>query len=153
VHRLISLLIAATLLGGSVAASALDWPHPESGTRSALLPAAQAFEFIGARVEHRRLRLSWRIAPGYYLYRDRIHVRVLTPSSASLGAATLPPAVEVDEPGLGEVAVYHGALTIDYALAASAPTPKTIEVEYQGCAEIGVCYQPQTHRLDLTNQD
>ena len=144
-------LCALSVVGGP--AAALDWPHPGTQQAGRLLPAAQAFDFTGAHLAHGRVRLHWQIAPGYYLYRDRIHVRALHPAGVRMAPARMPPAVQVDEPGLGRVAVYHGALTVDYAVARDSPAPQVIEVEYQGCAEIGVCYQPQTHRFDLRHQD
>lgn len=90
-----------------------------------------------------RLGLNWRIAPGYYLYRDRLTVKA--PTGQILGEIVRPPGERKSDPNFGEVEVYHDtvALQVDTRAATS------VEVGWQGCAEAGLCYPPQLQTVAL----
>ncbi|MNQ75000.1 Thiol:disulfide interchange protein DsbD precursor [compost metagenome] len=49
----------------------------------------------------------------------------------------------------GDVEVYHGILDIDLPRAASDQRPFTLAVTYQGCADKGLCYPPETEHLNI----
>lgn len=137
--------IAVLALPLAASAAPLQWPRQSAA--DALLPADQAFMLLGARREGTSVTVRWQIAPGYYLYRDRFAVRALTPPTAQLKAAPPPPAQQVREPEIGTVAVYRGGLTLRWRQAAGTPPVSRIEVRYQGCADVGVCYPPQTRAI------
>ena len=93
------------------------------------------------------VRVSFDIQPGYYLYRDKFAV---TPITDDIGVALrgLPEGVERDDAVFGLVPVF----TEPVAFELTGPADRDVEVElrYQGCAEVGICYQPQKTRLLLT---
>jgi len=105
----------------------------------------QAFRFDAIPEGTDRIRLNWEIAEGYYLYRARIKVRT-TSANAQLGAPQFPPGQVKTDEYFGKQEVYH------HELAASVPVARSsggelelpLEVTYQGCAEAGLCYPPQT---------
>jgi thioredoxin:protein disulfide reductase len=105
----------------------------------------QAFRFDAIPEGTDRVRLNWEITEGYYLYRARIKVR--TPSTnAQLGAPQFPPGqVKMDE-YFGKQEVYHHELAVSVPVARSSggELELPLEVTYQGCAEAGLCYPPQT---------
>ncbi len=109
----------------------------------ALLPAEQAFEFQGLSRQDGQLALQWSVAPGYYLYRHMLKLSVDGPARVEL-PLQLPQGEKKKDEEFGEVEVYRGQLVARFALAAGAPPPKTLRVRYQGCADVGVCYPPQT---------
>jgi thioredoxin:protein disulfide reductase len=109
------------------------------------LPPDQAFRFDALAEGTDRIRLNWEIAEGYYLYRARIKVKT-TSAKAQLGTPQFPPGQVKTDEYFGKQEVYH------HELAASVPVARTsggelalpLEVTYQGCADAGLCYPPQT---------
>ena len=89
------------------------------------------------------VRLNWTIAPGYYLYRDRVGVTA-TPAAA-LGQIVRPAGDLKNDPNLGAMQVYHDAVSITVA----APDARELQVTWQGCAAAGLCYPPQTRSVAL----
>nr|UMW97443.1 Cytochrome c-type biogenesis protein DsbD, protein-disulfide reductase [Escherichia coli] len=92
--------------------------------------------------------MRWRIADGYYLYRHRTSVKA---DAAFTGATmALPKGKAYRDEFFGDVETYRkellGTLTGTPAAGASATT---LTVKYQGCADAGVCYPPQTRTLKV----
>lgn len=139
-----SLLVLSLLLGAALPALAADGFLKSKPKADALLPVDQAFQFEGVNRESKALVLRWSIAPGYYLYRHQLRVSADAPAGLKLPELELPLGEVKDDPEFGEVQTYHGTLTAKIPLAAGATAPKTLRVRYQGCADIGVCYPPQT---------
>ncbi|SUX54282.1 protein-disulfide reductase DsbD [Chromobacterium vaccinii] len=111
-----------------------------------LLPPEQAFAAQVSRSGD-QLQLTLDVAPGYYLYRDRISIST-TPADLA-GKPTLPVAQEKNDPYFGKQQIYHGKQLITIPLAAGAPADFQLNVKLQGCAEAGVCYPPYTHKLKV----
>ncbi|QEL57829.1 protein-disulfide reductase DsbD [Chromobacterium paludis] len=111
-----------------------------------LLPPEKAFAAEVSRSGD-QLQLTLDVAPGYYLYRDRIAIST-TPADLT-GKPALPQAQEKDDPYFGKQFIYHGKQRIVIPLAAAAPTDFQLNVRVQGCAEAGVCYPPYTHKLKV----
>ncbi|WP_205833201.1 protein-disulfide reductase DsbD [Azohydromonas caseinilytica] len=119
---------------------ALSWPA--QGAQE-FLAAEQAFELQAVGLDAGQARLQWRIAPGYYLYRERFAVSAL-PSGQPL-QPTLPPGERKDDPNFGVMEVYHGSV----AMQLDAAGAEGLRVTWQGCAEAGLCYPPQTRTVQL----
>src|SRR5215467_8833988 len=114
------------------------------------LPPDQAFRFDALADGTDRVRLNWEIADGYYVYRARIKVKT-TSTSAQLGAPQFPPGQVKTDEYFGKQEVYHHELvaTVPVARASGAPLELPLEVTYQGCADAGLCYPPQTKTLSV----
>ncbi|MDB5987067.1 MAG: thioredoxin family protein [Nevskia sp.] len=145
--------LLATALLCATAASAADigalWSHQASaGTQ--LLPVDQAFALVSAERKHDRIEVTWSIAPGYYLYRKRLGFAVEPAGKAqTLGAAQLPAGTPMhDEQGDNEI--YRNTLVAVLAIQ-TAHAPQRLRVRYQGCADAGVCYPPQTKLIDVVS--
>jgi thiol:disulfide interchange protein DsbD len=108
------------------------------------MPADQAFQLRAQLDEEEGIELSWTIAPGYYLYRDRI---VVTLDGQRIRIAT-EKGEPKDDPNFGMVEVYHGAggATVPAELL---PEKGRIVVTYQGCGENTICYPPISKTVDL----
>lgn len=142
-----SSLIAAVLLAcacGSVAAR--DYWQRESSS-GGVLSADRAFELSPPEWRGDVLHVEWNIAPGYYLYRDRIRIEAAPPETVKLGALQLPQGDKVRDEHFGEVEVYHGGV-LAAELSAKRPVRK-LKISYQGCADQGICLPPQTRVLDV----
>lgn len=115
-----------------------------------LLPADQAFQFLAEVKDERTLRVSWQIAEGYYLYRDRFRFSLAGNNAVTLDAPSLPKGTLKQEED-GPVEVFYGELAFDLPLRRADSTATTIELNarYQGCAEKGVCYPPVNKTVSL----
>jgi len=104
------------------------------------LPADEAFRLSLSETEE-GLEASWDIAPGYYLYQHQFSVKFAGGDQESLD---LPTGVTIQDEFFGETAVYYDRVS------ASIPThdDRPVTLSWQGCAEDGLCYPPQTVSLE-----
>lgn len=117
-------------------------------TATDLLPAGQAFALAG-RLEQGRAVLRYRIADGYYLYRDKLRFS-LEPAGVQVGKPTLPKGQMKNDEFFGRVAIYRGEVVIRLPVRTSTPNePIVVTAVSQGCADAGVCYPPQQVSLTL----
>ena len=110
------------------------------------LPPEQVFRVEGTLVAPDRLQLTWTVLRGYYLYRDSIKLRSLSPG-VTLGTAALPAGVPKEDEYWGKTQVYYEEAVATVPVSGAAD-PLQIEVEHQGCKEDSICYPPQ--KLILT---
>lgn len=145
--RLVSLIVLlAALL--PVQSRALDLSRkPQGGPE--LLSAEQAFRLVSATRDENGVRLNWDIAPGYYLYRQRMAVEPVE-GGAALAALTLPPGTPKHDEHFGDVEIYTGAVEARLPVPRGSPVPAQVKLRWQGCAEAGVCYPPITRVVDVT---
>ncbi|WP_246796506.1 protein-disulfide reductase DsbD [Burkholderia perseverans] len=88
--------------------------------------------------------LHFKIADGYYMYRERF-VFAVKSGTATLGEAQIPPGhVKYDETFAKNVETYRGELTIRVPVT-KASGPFELSVTSQGCADGGICYPPAEH--------
>jgi thiol:disulfide interchange protein DsbD len=114
-----------------------------------LLPVDQAFALSASAPQRERVEFTWRIADGYYLYRHRMSVEVVSPGFDA-GALQLPRGTRHTDEFFGEVETYRGSLAaVLPGTAAATAGSVTFKVKYQGCADLGVCYPPQTRSLTV----
>ena len=116
-----------------------------------ILDAEQAFQVIINVVDPLTLEARWTIAPGYYLYRDKFRLSVLDTSDPSIASSELPPGEIKEDPYFGRQAVFHGEAVLRAHLQRT-PGPARelrLKADYQGCAEIGVCYPPLSTTLTV----
>jgi thiol:disulfide interchange protein DsbD len=111
-----------------------------------LLPVDQAFALTADASGNNQIALHWGIARGYYLYRQRISVQV--ESGMQAGALQLPPGEAHHDPFFGDVQTYRNQLT-GMLPGIATSTSVRLKVKYQGCADLGVCYPPQTRVLEV----
>ena len=127
-------LAALVLLWG------MAWP---AHAAEEFLQPEQAFRLEVTKVGVDELRLTWSIATGYYLYRDRMAVTA-SPSGSRV-QTDLPHGVSKDDPNFGVMEVYHDAVTMKLVPAGAT----ALDVTWQGCADAGLCYPPQTQRVQV----
>jgi thiol:disulfide interchange protein DsbD len=119
-----------------------------------LLPVTEAFHLTTDASQPGMVKLHWRIAPDYYLYRGRIKIKAADAAAVSLGGPTLPDGLKKHDEYLGDVEIYHGDIeaSVPYQLLAAGTTTLALDVQYQGCHEVEpkICYPPNTEHLKLT---
>jgi len=120
------------------------------------LPVDKAFPVSADLGSGNTVKVILGVSPGYYLYRDKIHFKLLTGdgSSASgiaLGKYKLPQGTIKKDPAFGDTEVYKHSVDLDLPLAISnkALTTAVLRVDYQGCADGGICYPPNSNSYSL----
>ncbi|MGH8190846.1 MAG: protein-disulfide reductase DsbD family protein [Rhodanobacteraceae bacterium] len=141
------MLLAALLLAAGGVAYAQS-ASPGDG----LLPVTKAFALKPIIEKPGTIALHFDIAPHYYLYRGRIHAKILT-SGITVGKLDLPPGTPEHDPYLGDVVIYHNQVdgSLPYSATGAMPATLKVEVSYQGCHEIApkICYPPNTQTFTL----
>lgn len=113
-----------------------------------LLPVDQAFELSAKAPSRDRIEVEWKIADGYYLYRHRTGVQATEGFAGE--ALQLPKGKAYRDEFFGDVETYRNRLTgVLPGTAAATADRVTLKVKYQGCADAGVCYPPQTRTLTV----
>jgi thioredoxin:protein disulfide reductase len=116
-----------------------------------LLEPQQAFRFSARVAGPDTVEVRFRIAEGYYLYREKFRFSAV-PDSVGLGQPDFPPGKFIEDEFFGRSETYRGELRIRIPVErASGLKAFTLKVVSQGCADVGVCYVPltQTARLYL----
>ncbi|MGI9317360.1 MAG: protein-disulfide reductase DsbD [bacterium] len=110
-----------------------------------LLPEDQAFAFQAELLPGNQLEVSWTIAEGYYMYRDKIEYRI-SGENALTSPLQLPTGKQKFDELFGDVEVYTGVFKMMLPLKHDGIF--TLIADGQGCNEpVGVCYPPITHEI------
>jgi thioredoxin:protein disulfide reductase len=135
------------------APSAIDQVLHRSEVKSnegEFLPPDQAFRLFAQPQGPNRIALTWEIADGYYLYRNRL--KIGTDSAVKLGELVLPVGQSKTDEYFGTQQVYHNELRAILPVlrsGATAPLTVPVRVTYQGCADAGLCYPPITKVVSI----
>lgn len=110
-------------------------------TQPDFLPVEKAFVLSQDRLPSGETRLHFKIEDGYYLYQKRLKFDGL----AADQQPTLPAAMNHRDEFFGDSPVYRGELELLLPATASGE----LRLGWQGCADAGLCYPPQTRLIDL----
>lgn len=108
------------------------------------LESEQAFELSAALQDAETVRLSWNIADGYYLYRQKFKFVSLT-AGIKTGDPVFPVGQLKQDHHFGTVELYRNDLEVKLPIARQQGAQSktlTLEVTFQGCADAGICYMP-----------
>jgi len=131
------ILVALLLVLASLSASAQS---------EDFLPVSEAFQPSISR-DGQTVTVHWQITEGYYLYRHALGFE--TGTDNAIGEPRIPDGDKHTDEFFGEVETYRERLDVEVPIADAARAPATITVTYQGCADLGLCYPPQTQLLDV----
>ncbi|MBV8568820.1 MAG: protein-disulfide reductase DsbD, partial [Methylobacteriaceae bacterium] len=150
---LASLAAAAQSSAAPSARSAIDAAlDHKAASESQFLSPDEAFKVHAEAAGADAVRLTWQIAPGYYLYRDRLKI-TSSAANAQLGVPVLPVGQSKTDEYFGTQQVYHEELVATLPIArapGSAALELPVSVTYQGCAEAGLCYPPVNKTLTVS---
>ncbi len=102
------------------------------------LPPEQAFVLSLARADGERFVARWRIADGYYLYRDKTALV----ANGEAVALDKPQGEMINDPYFGDIEIWRHQVAVHFETAA-----RTAELTWQGCADAGLCYPPITRQV------
>lgn len=114
-----------------------------------LLDPRDAFRLTAKGIDRHTAQVEFRIAPGYYLYRDRF--RFETQGGTVIADAVLPRGQMKEDPFFGLTETYRDHVRIIVPLADADLGKQRIRLKIvsQGCADVGVCYLPQEEWVDV----
>jgi thiol:disulfide interchange protein DsbD len=148
-RRLLCLLFLVFALPASATGLLENRPSSTLGSinnSADFLPVREAFKLSLVESTPQSIKLRFVATEGYYLYRHRFQFRA-DPANVVLGAAKLPDGQKKHDEYFGDVEVYHGILDVE--LPRTDQRAFTLAVTYQGCADKGLCYPPETERLSI----
>ncbi|AUB77017.1 protein-disulfide reductase DsbD [Pseudomonas sp. Lz4W] len=150
--RRLFLVLCLLLAVPAMAAGLLD--NRPSSTLGAInnsndfLPVRDAFRLNLIDSTPETIKLRFVPTEGYYLYRHKFAFST-EPADIALATPQLPPGEQKHDEYFGDVEVYHGILDVDIPRPTDDQRPFTLVVTYQGCADKGLCYPPETERLSI----
>jgi thiol:disulfide interchange protein DsbD len=141
-----SLLTQASLADDFLAPKAAPLVQSSNSLNSTLLtsqdeflPVAEAFK-PDYTIAQGKLILHWKIADGYYLYEERFKFRA--DEGIAIAPTYTPGKMKYDELFERETMVHYHEVSASLDLSGIAK-PFNLKLEYQGCADAGLCYPPQ----------
>jgi thiol:disulfide interchange protein DsbD len=125
-----------------------DRAKPQAESEDEYLDPDVAFVLTANAQSTNNVQLNWRIADGYYLYKQRIK---LEPANAAqpVGAIVLPKGLPHDDEYFGPQEIYRESLDASFSVPPGAKAVD-VKVTYQGCADAGLCYPPITKVLNVS---
>ncbi len=151
-NRSIALLAALFFVGGFFnplhAANSSGLANLFSTDSSAVLKPEEAFKLQLKAIDAQTIEAHFSIAPGHYLYRDRIKFSVLSPSQIKISDIKLPAGEIKEDANFGTQVVYHRDFTLAIKLSAASLNTSLL-ASYQGCSEQGLCYAPIKNTLTV----
>ena len=137
------LLAGLLLMCGQVMcgqALALNFP----GQDHQFLAVEDAFP-ITHEVTSNQVTVYFDVVPGHYLYHDRFQFKLPNGAQGTIGTPTFNGELHVkNDPSFGMVEVYTEPVSVDIPVSSSQSGDIEVHVRYQGCAEAGLCYPPET---------
>ena len=121
--------------------------------KPAFLPVDEAFQFSAAKSENQEnVIVNWSIAEGYYLYQEKISVKLNQEETPSFDVPTFSISPEdYNDPYFGLMKIFKKP--VQAIFKASQPPLKAedvIEIAYQGCTE-GFCYPPEVKEIKVAD--
>ncbi len=118
---------------------------------SEFVPVDEAFKPILIPIDGNTVEVTFEVLEGYYLYKDKISVNSVS-DNVQLGKLDLPDGKLKYDEFFGESEVYFDDVFATLPLARATPESMELELEvnFQGCAEGGLCYPPTTRTVSTT---
>ncbi|MCE0760858.1 protein-disulfide reductase DsbD [Marinobacter sp. G11] len=129
-------------------ALATSWPAASQsvfGGGDNFLPVQEAFQYQVEDNGDGTLTLSWDIAPDYYLYKKRMSIEGV---DGALGEIQFPSGTLIHDEFFGESEVFYN----NVELLIDAGDASGLDLTWQGCAEAGLCYPPQSATVDFNGE-
>ncbi len=114
-----------------------------------ILPPDQAFKVTAKALTTDQIEITFDIAEGYYLYRNKMRFESKT-LQVLVGDPVFPSGETHHDENFGDVVIYRNILTIPVPITLeNGGSSLQLQVKYQGCADRGICYPPQKTTFEL----
>jgi len=112
----------------------------------------EAFKLDVLAKDSQTLEAIFTVAPGYYLYKERVKFEIKEANQGTISAVNLPAGDMKDDPNFGTQEVYHHDFAANIRTENAAKTV-VIDARFQGCSENGLCYAPQLKTIEVDLSD
>ncbi|MBD9657610.1 protein-disulfide reductase DsbD [Pseudomonas sp. PDM12] len=112
------------------------------------LPVREAFKLSLVSSSSTSATVRFVAAEGYYLYRHQFKFEV-EPNELAGKPVDVPEGLHKNDQYFGDVQVFYEVLDVEVPLNNPDNKPLDIAVSYQGCADKGLCYPPETEILAI----
>lgn len=109
------------------------------------LPVKEAFVFDFAQ-QGAQVKLSWQIADGYYLYKDKFKIAGV---AVNFSHPTYPVGLPYEDEFFGKTEIYRHQVILTVPLA-NIDADARLKIRFQGCADAGLCYPVETVEVPLS---
>ena len=126
-------------------------PSLESRNQSMPLQIEEAFPYHLSIVEPGKYLATWNLEPGHYLYGHAFQFKMIQ-EQGNLELPIdfkLPPGLKKRDQFFGDIEAFYGNVSISLTLPIVPQQEALIIIEYQGCADWGFCYPPQSDSLPI----
>jgi len=122
---------------------------PASSAGGDLLPVEQAFVMNARFDKPNELTIAWQIAPGYYLYRDKL--TAAASGKINLGAVNLPTGRPHKDDNFGDVQIFRDFVEAKVPFARASPDALDVVITagFQGCKDNSICYPPGEQTMPI----
>jgi len=116
------------------------------------LPPEQAFVFEAIASGPAEVLARWTMPKGYYLYRDKTQITLAKGDGVKLGAPQWPHGVAHNDENFGSVEVYFDQVELPIPVQRTRKESQVISLnsEFQGCQEDGICYPVMTRKVEVS---
>ena len=121
--------------------------------KPAFLPVDEAFQFSAAKSENQEnVIVNWSIAEGYYLYQEKISVKLNQKENSSFDLPTFSISPEdYNDPYFGLMKIFKKPVQAIFKASQSPlKAEDVVEIAYQGCTE-GFCYPPEVKEIKVAD--
>lgn len=122
--------------------------NPNDAKEEEFLSPDVAFKLDLIAKDASNLTASFKVVPGYYLYKQRVKFEIKDAASGTIEAIELPQAEIKEDKNFGKQEVYHHDFVANIKL--SAANNPIVKATYQGCSEKGLCYAPQNKTFNIS---
>jgi thiol:disulfide interchange protein DsbD len=135
-------VVAALVLG--IAQAAAQPVSPDD-----LLEPEKAFRISAQPIDERTVAVEFKIAEGYYMYRDRFSFA--TADGRRLAEVEIPRGVLKEDAFFGKTETFRDLVRMRVPVSAedAAKGSVALKVTSQGCSDLGVCYTPQEQMVKV----
>ncbi len=116
-------------------------------------PADDVFKLTANRIDPNSFILEWTIAPGFFLYRDRIHFTEIPNEPFHLANINFPNAIKKHASQNQIIKIYRNKLTMPVSVLGSQGGEGLFNINFQGCSNDGFCYPPEMKQVKLAFND
>ena len=153
--RFAMLLLLCFIAPATSATGFLDSLPGFGSKQPVFLPPDQAFALEVSARDANTLQANFIITPGYYLYRDKVSFETKDPA-IKIAAVKIPRGEIKQDPTFGTTEVFHQSFQTEIILARGTAIDArnlTLNANYQGCSDEGLCYPPITPTIQVSLPD
>lgn len=143
IHTSVTLTVfSISTFSAAEAISSIPSDNPVFKNTQDFLPVTDAFSVEVIPDSRDLLNLQWTIADGYYLYKSKFKFES---SDFTVGNPVLPLAEIIEDPYIGKTQIYSADFLMQLPIDMSKKiTDGNLSITFQGCAQAGFCYPPET---------